>query len=62
MSPHRRCAISPTMQSKIREKDFDIRKGTEMNRLWFLLILLTVTLAAQAAQRTVLWEGFSNAE
>jgi hypothetical protein len=50
------------MQSKIREKDFDIRKGTEMNRLWFLLILLTVTLAAQAAQRTVLWEGFSNAE
>jgi hypothetical protein len=33
-----------------------------MNRLWSLLMLLALTLAAQAVQRTVLWEGFTNAE
>lgn len=33
-----------------------------MKRLWLLLILLTVILAAQGAQRRVLWEGFTNAE
>ncbi len=31
-----------------------------MKRLWIALLFAATALAAQAAQRTVLWEGFTN--